>query len=130
MMSRTRSCGLVAGDSLPAVSRASSAEEDMFVESNQSTKVWCHTGGGEDARCAVLWCHNSREVDCLAAQSAPRESVRDYYVPIFGRLSGAQSANIGNLSGKTCHHTGYGNIEICEYDGLVVTLGRGRENNR
>ena len=50
------------------MSRASSAEEDMFVESNQSTKVWCHTGGGEDASCAVLWCHNSREVDCLAAR--------------------------------------------------------------
>ena len=62
--------------------------------------------------------------------AAQRKQSRDYYVPIFGRLSGAQSANIGDLSGKTCHHTGYGNIEICEYDGLVVTLGRGRENNR
>ena len=38
----------------------------MFVGSIQSTKVWCHTGGGEDASCAVLWCHNSREVDRLA----------------------------------------------------------------
>ena len=95
----------------------------MFVESIQSTKVWCHTGGGKGASCAELWCHNSREVDCLAARRPHEKQSGDYYVPIFGRLSGAQSANIGDLSGKTCHHTGYGNIEICEYGGLAVTLG-------
>ena len=115
---------------MPAVPRASSAEEDIFVESIQSTKVWCHTGGGKGASCAELWCHNIKEVDCLAARRPHEKQSGDYYVPIFGRLSGAQSANTGDLSGKTCHHTGYGNIEICEYDGLVVTLGWGRENNR
>ena len=47
----------------------------MFVEGIQSTKVWCHTGGGKGASCAELWCHNIKEVDCLAAQSAPREAV-------------------------------------------------------
>ena len=70
------------------------------------------------------------ERSTVSRRGGPTKAVRDYYVPIFGRLSGAQSANIGDLSGKTCHHTGYGNIEICEYDGLVVTLGWGRENNR
>ena len=48
----------------------------MLVEGIQSTKVWCHTGGGEDASCAELWCHNSREVDCLAARR-PHESSRE-----------------------------------------------------
>ena len=56
--------------------RASSAEEDIFVESIQSTKVWCHTGGGKGDSCAELWCHNSREVDCLAARQ-PHESSRE-----------------------------------------------------
>ena len=38
-----------------------------------------------------------------------------YYVPISGRLFGAQGAygiNIKGLGGKTCHYTGCGNIGI------------------
>ena len=102
----------------------------MFVEGIQGTKVWCHTGGRmapAAPSCGVTTLKRST----VSRRSRPHEKQSgDYYVPIFGRLSGAQSANIGDLSGKTCHHTGYGNIEICEYDGLVVTLGWGRENNR
>ena len=62
--------------------------------------------------------------------AAQRKQSGDYYVPIFGRLFGAQSATIRGLGGKTCHCTGYGNIGACEYDGLVVTLGWGRETDR
>ena len=62
--------------------------------------------------------------------AAQRKQSGDYYVPMFGRLFGAQSANIRGLSGKTCHCAGCGNIGICEYGGLVITLGWGGENNR
>ena len=82
------------------------------------------------ASCTELWCHNIKEVDCLAARRPHEKQSGDYYVPIFGRLFGAQSANIGDLSGKTCHCTGCGNTGTWEYDGLFITLGWGGENNR
>ena len=69
-------------------------------------------------------------VDCLAARAAQRKQSGNYYVPIFGRLFGAQRANISDLGGKTCHCTGCGNTGIWEYDGLFITLGWGGENNR
>ena len=85
----------------------------MFVEGIQGTKVWCHTGGGEDASCAVLWCHNSREVDCLAARRPHEKQSGDYYVPNLGAYSAPDGgANIRDLGGETCHCTGCGNIGI------------------
>ena len=87
---------------MPAVPRASSAEEDIFVESIQSTKVWCHTGGGKGARgkgasCAELWCHNSREVDCLAARRPHEKQSGDYDVP---------NLHNGSWGSVTCHYLG------------------------
>jgi len=59
-----------------------------------------------------------KRVDCLAARGAT-EQLESYYVPLFGRLFGAQGAysapkgaNIRDLGGKACHCTGCGNIGI------------------
>ena len=41
------------------------------------------------ASCTELWCHNIKEVDCLAARRPHEKQSGDYYVPIFGRLFGA-----------------------------------------
>ena len=40
--------------------------------------------------CTELWCHNIKEVDCLAARRPHEKQSGDYYVPIFGRLFGAR----------------------------------------
>ena len=84
----------------------------MLVEGIQSTKVWCHTGGGKGASCTELWCHNIKEVDCLAARRPHEKQSGDYYVPMFGRLFGAQGANIRGLGGKARHCTGCANMGI------------------
>ena len=47
-----------------------------------------------------MWCHNIKEVDCLAARRPHEKQSGDYYVPIFGRLFGAQSATIRGLGGN------------------------------
>ena len=92
-------------------------------------------------------------VDCLAARAAQRKQLRDYYVPISGRLlllrayvwapitcqhSGAYGINIKGLGGKTCHCTGCGNIgiwvhRVWEYRDigrLFITVGGEESDNR
>ena len=52
-----------------------------------------------------------KRVDCLAARGAT-EQLESYYVPMFGRLFGAQGANIRGLGGKARHRTGCANMGI------------------
>ena len=102
--SRTRSFrGLVAGDRLPAVPRASSSEEDIFIESTQSTKASLIHRWGEWLNYAPSCGTTTAKRSTVSQRGGPAKAVRDYDVPMFGRLFGAQGANIRDLGGETCH---------------------------
>jgi len=65
------------------------------------------------ASCTELWCHNIKEVDCLAARRPHEKQSGDYYVPNLGAYSAPDGgANVRDLGGVTCHCTGCGNIGI------------------
>ena len=76
-----------------------------------------------------------KRVDCLAARGAT-EQLEIYYVPLFGRLFGAQGAysapkgaNIRDLGGKACHCTqvweyrDIGRLFISGWGGERVIIG-------
>ena len=62
--------------------------------------------------------------------TTPRRGQGNYYVPMFGRLFGAQGANIRDLGGKACHRTGCGNIAYRDIGRLFITVGRRESDNR
>ena len=70
-----------------------------------------HRLGGMALLRTRLWlAHNERVA--LSRSARRNGAVESYYVPMFGRLFGAQGANIRGLGGKTRHCTGCGNMGI------------------
>ena len=82
----------------------------MFVECIQCVKARLRTKGGKWHAYAP-GCDLAHEEGSTVSQACrPAKAVERLLCAKFGRLFGAQGANIRELGGKTCHCTGCGNI--------------------